>query len=98
MKRKAFHEWQQQLGRTGNIGPVSLGMTRSELRALFGIPDDVGSSWRRQKEPLIWRYGEVEFHFSSDANRGLVLIYAEEGDGAVRLSIPPADRGAESDQ
>jgi hypothetical protein len=46
-------------------GAIHLGMTRDEVRAVLGEPDDVGGTSRRYKIPLIWKYGDVEFHWSA---------------------------------
>ena len=44
--------------KTGQFGPVCIGMTRSEVKILLGTPDNYRS-------PSIWEYGGVELHFES---------------------------------
>lgn len=69
---------------TGDICPVRLGMSRAELRAILGEPDETGGTSRRHPSPRIWKYDRVEFHFGPpDA---LVLIFMEDAE-IVRLSI-----------
>lgn len=60
--------------RSGDFGPVRLGDSVDVLRAAFGDPDDTGGTSRRQKTPVIWKYGDVEFHLTADASRvGLIF-------------------------
>ncbi|MCB8942224.1 MAG: hypothetical protein H6658_00480 [Ardenticatenaceae bacterium] len=42
--------------KTGQFGPVKIGTTRSEVKALLGMPDN-------QTSPNLWEYGGVELHF-----------------------------------
>jgi hypothetical protein len=54
--------------------------TRDELRRLLGEPDDVGGTSRKHPTPVIWKYGDIEYHFDSDREDGRVfLIYTEDG-------------------
>jgi hypothetical protein len=79
-----FQAWWEQLKSTGDICPLRLGMSREQLRAIFGEPDDTSVTSRRRPTPSIWKYGCVEFHFAQTGS--LVLIYVEDAD-VVRLSI-----------
>jgi hypothetical protein len=63
---------------SGSFGPVSLGMSRARLRGTLGPPDDAGGKSRRQPQPRIWRYGDLEFHFGGDR---LALIHLERFSG-----------------
>src|SRR4051812_10797260 len=67
---------------SGELGPVVLGMSRAALRAALGPPGDDGGTSRRQRNPTIWRYGDLEFHFAGDT---LALVFLERfsGPGAV---------------
>ena len=87
MPGESFAQWLRVLGETGNISPLRLGMSRDELRALFGDPDDVGGTSRRQRTPTVWLYGTIEFHFGSGPDAGLELIFEKNAHGGVRLSI-----------
>ncbi len=53
--------------RSGEFGPVRLGDAVDSLKSAFGEPHDVGGTSRRHRTPRIWRYGDVEFHLTSDA-------------------------------
>lgn len=57
-------------------------MTRRELRHLLGEPTCTSFKTRRQRFPLIWKYGDIEYHFDSDKIDGKVwLIYTEDEKG-----------------
>jgi len=56
--------------------PLGLGATRDELRQLLGEPTDVSTTTRRQRQPIIWRYGEIEYHFGDDGR--VWQIYTED--------------------
>lgn len=85
-KSAAFNNWWSGYERTGSISPLQLGMTRDEIRVLFGEPDDASISLRR-RNPLvgIWKFGQIEFHF--DAEGRLWLIYTEQKDGLSPRTI-----------
>jgi hypothetical protein len=58
--------------------PIGLGATRDELPRLLGEPTDTSVRTRTQCEPMIWRYGVVEYHFGDDGR--VWLIYTEDKD------------------
>lgn len=50
------------------MNPVSItglrvGMSREEVVALLGVPDQEGGTSRKYRTPSIFKYGNVEFHF-----------------------------------
>ena len=49
-------------------GVVGFGATRYELRRLLGEPDDVSVPTRTRQTPMVWKYGEVEYHFGPDGH------------------------------
>ena len=63
MASATFQEWYEKFASTGDICPIRLGMSRDEIRATFGEPDDVGATSRKRPEAAIWVYGGLEFHF-----------------------------------
>ena len=71
--------------------PVGLGATRDELRRLLGEPTDTSTPTRRQPEPTIWKYGEVEYHFGEDGR--VWLVYAEDAGRSPRVlgRLPPRE-------
>jgi hypothetical protein len=71
---------------TGRFENVELGMSRADVRRAAGNPDEMGEISRRYRMPLIWRYGDIELHFSPDEDR-LDLIFTDQFDEA-----PPIDR------
>jgi hypothetical protein len=77
--------------RTGEFGPVRLGMTRDDLVRTLGEPADLGGASRSQPRPPIWRYGDVEFHFDPTTEL-LHLVFADDFDqihGALGLAVEP---------
>jgi len=90
MPSPEFQTWWTTFRRTGDICPLALGMTRAELKAALGEPDDVGGTSRRWRTPAIYRYADVEFHFDQGPQGTLALIYQERGDIA-QISVPRLD-------
>ena len=82
-----FQQWYEKFASTGDICPIRLGMSRDDVRAAFGEPDDVGGTSRKRKEPAIWVYGGLEFHFDHTAGDELFLIYRDTAEGFVETSI-----------
>lgn len=80
MPSPEFQSWWDSFSRTGDICPLRLGMTRAELKAVIGEPDDVGGTSRRWRTPAIYKYAELEFHFGLGPQGLLELIYQEHDD------------------
>ena len=59
--------------------PVGLGATRDELLHLLGVPNDTMVPTGNQRLSMIWKYGEVEYHFGKDGR--VYLIYKEDAEG-----------------
>ena len=49
---------------TGDFGPVKAGFTPVSLEAVLGEPEATGGTSRRHRRPVIWKYGDIEFHFA----------------------------------
>jgi hypothetical protein len=49
---------------TGDFGPVRAGFTAPGLEAVLGPPEATGGTSRRQRRPVAWKYGDIEFHFA----------------------------------
>ena len=68
-KDNRFSNWLAGLSKTGIIAPVYLGMSRAQLKALFGAPTD----WNAMRPVgAIWKYGELAFHFDADDTLDLI--------------------------
>jgi hypothetical protein len=80
-----FTDWWSNFRRTGDICPVRLGCLRSDLQTLWGEPDDTAK--REQGDPMILRYGGIEFHFEAGSNGRLWFIYQDTNDGIVQVCI-----------
>ena len=63
------------------VSQLRLGMTREEVVAVIGEPDDTGGTSRKYKTPCIYKYGDVEVHFELWKTGGLTLVYKEDQDG-----------------
>jgi hypothetical protein len=78
-----------------NDAPADLGATRSEMKRLQGEPTDVGAISRGHREPSIWRYGEIEYHFGIDDRA--FLIYTEDETGEPRVFGQLPSKGTDTD-
>jgi hypothetical protein len=58
---------------------VGLGATREELQRLLGEPTDTSVPSRSQRQPVIWKYGDIEYHFGNDGR--VWLVYTEDALG-----------------
>jgi hypothetical protein len=56
-------------------------MTRDEIRAALGQPDDCDTGSRRRTLPVIYKYRDFELHFEEGPEGGLKLVYLEDDDG-----------------
>jgi hypothetical protein len=76
---------------TGRFGRVCLGMSKAWVESILGAPDDTGGTSRKHREPAIWRYGDVEFHFDV-RDGGLWLIHLDDFDlpsGGKSIALDP---------
>ncbi len=81
----------QDFLRTGEFGPVRLGMSRGQIRGLLGEPEEWGPSPRAKHNAGIWKYGDIEFYFHHKEDT-LVTIFAdhvEELKGGRAIDIDP---------
>ena len=58
--------------------------TKTSVEEKLGFPDGVGGFYGQPKEPYIYKYEGIEFHFSSEDD--LVLLYKENKEGGVLLN------------
>jgi hypothetical protein len=93
-----FERWYEKFASTGDICPIRLGMSRAEVRAAFGNPDDTGGTSRERQQPAIWVYGGLEFHFDHAAGDELFLIYRDTTEGVVETSISRRRTGTGHDR
>ncbi|QEL17187.1 hypothetical protein [Limnoglobus roseus] len=63
--------------------PVGLGATRDELRRLLGEPTDTSVPTRSQRQPMIWKYCAIEYHFDGDGR--VWMVYTEDEEGNPRV-------------
>ena len=73
--------------RTGNFGPIRLGMTKAQVEHLLGRPQSWGGHFpwwneeqreqdRSYNEHPYWKYDDMEFHFG-DKGQQLFLIWCD---------------------
>jgi len=60
--------------------PTELGVTREELVRLLGQPTVARFA---SGQPMIWKYGDIEYHF--DESERVWLIYTEDENGDPRV-------------
>lgn len=60
----------------GEFGPARPGDSFDALRSSFGEPPVVSETSRRHRTPGIWKYGDIEFHLTSD-QKSLRLIFCD---------------------
>lgn len=41
-----------------------IGLTRDELVSILGEPDDKGAVSRKYPTPSVYKYGDIEYHFT----------------------------------
>lgn len=77
MKARIVELIQQQI--------IRLGMTRADLLFLLGEPHDKAMPTRSMPQPLIWKYGEIEFHWGPKDYGLWLVIEAENSEHHVTL-------------
>lgn len=78
-----------QFLRSGNLGPIHLGMARTTVLDMLGKPDDWSTDATPAGLPAIFKYGDIECYFDSDDDT-LVCLRADNfevlsGGAAVHL-------------
>jgi len=63
--------------RSGQLGPIKIGLSRNEVKTAFGEPNQWHSKSPSWKTANIWKYGDTEFHFRADK---LWMIFFDEFD------------------
>ncbi len=81
----------QDFLRTGQFGPVRLGLSRRQLRGLLGEPENWGPTPRAQHNAGIWKYGDIEFffHFQEDTLTTIFADHIEKFQGGPAIEIDP---------
>lgn len=79
----------QDFLRTGEFGPVCLGVSRDRLRGLLGAPENWGPHPSGQRLATIWKYGDIEFHFSGDTLWLIIADDVETLDGSTAFKLDP---------
>jgi hypothetical protein len=65
---------------SGVIAQVPFGCDQRHLEASAGAPEATGGVSRKHRRPVIWKYGDVEFHFSR-SNGGLEMVHMDRFSG-----------------
>lgn len=69
-----FLDWYASFEATRELGPVHGGLSRGDVKRLFGVPFDESLRWRGEYGILV--YADLEFHFGPEGI-GLCLLYRE---------------------
>lgn len=59
------------------VSRIRIGMTRDEVVAVLGEPEDVSTPSRKHRIPAIYKYGDIELHFEPENSGKLGLVYKE---------------------
>jgi hypothetical protein len=59
------------------VSKLRIGMTREEVVAVMGKPDDVSVLSRREHLPGIYKFGEIELYFEPGDSGRLYMAYTE---------------------
>jgi molybdopterin-guanine dinucleotide biosynthesis protein A len=59
------------------VGNVKIGMSREQVVAVLGPPDDVGGTSRRHRTPSVYKYGDIELFFGHSKLGKLWMAYKE---------------------
>lgn len=77
--------------RTGEFGPIKLGISRAELQGCLGEPEQWGPAPRAKHNAGIWKYGDIEFffHFREDALVGVFADNIKTLNGGNAIDLDP---------
>ena len=75
--------------RTGEFGPVRLGISRAQLRGHLGEPEEWGPAPKAKHHAGIWKYGDIEFHFNGDALWLIFADHVEQLHGGRAIDLDP---------
>jgi hypothetical protein len=72
--------------RTGQLGDLTPGISREQIHALLGEPNDVGGTSRKYCRPSIWLFGSIELCFHQPDPQDFYGVYWDAVEkGTVRL-------------
>jgi hypothetical protein len=54
----------RELVEAGRLGTLTLRSTRATVRTALGDPEQSSTITNKDSQPSIWKYGDLEFHFS----------------------------------
>lgn len=57
-----------------DVTKIRLGMTRDEIKQLFGEPPMWGGTSRKYRTPCVYRYGQIELGFGPYKDSGLSYV------------------------
>ena len=77
--------------RTGEFGPIKLGISRAELQDCLGEPENWGPSPRAKHNADIWKYGDIEFYFNDSSSTLWMIFFDDAGPfrGGKAIKLDP---------
>ena len=78
-----------ELAEAGRLGTLTLRATRATVRTALGDPEQSSTITNKDRQPSIWKYGDLEFHFSEGDTLWLIhtdtFVSAPRGGRRLRL-------------
>lgn len=75
-----------ELVRTGKFGPLHRGVARAAVRDMLGSPPAWGME-HSVEQATIWRYGDIELHFTDDVLSWIFSDQEDFTDGGETLRV-----------
>lgn len=66
------------------LSKIDLGMSREQVITILGEPDFYGGVSRKYKTPSIFKYDDIELHFTPYKNGILVTIWDENSEKVIK--------------
>lgn len=73
---------------SGCIGGLEPGVTRAQVIDALGLPENVGGTSWKHRQPAIFRYGSLEVHFARTSPSVCERIYVEHWIKGSQIQLP----------
>ena len=76
--------------RTGEFGPIKLGIFRAELQGCLGDPENWGPHPKAKQHAAVWKYGDIEFYFDNSNTLWMIFTdHVETLNGGNAIDLDP---------